>query len=366
MTLLRGELEQRAKKPLLWVGVEVDRFGLQDKIKQLINQLGIPFVTQFMSKAVLPEDDPLFAGVFDGLASSQEVQLLAKESDFTLGLGVWLNDINTLGWSAADGHPNFDRTAFVSLDTVKFGTSFIPQVSLADFVESLLQSQATCASRLVPARSAPLTKACPSDTITYQGFYDYIATNEYICKNTIIGSDASLNYFGSMHLTVLTEGGFVAQSSYSSIGYIGAAATGIALARPHHRVVVFTGDGGFQMTAQCLSTQTRYGLNPILFVINNGVYGVEQWLHDSAIFLTHSEYSPSCVMHSWKYSQLSNVFGDNCRGWKVDNYRELETAIQGAISNTKGPSLIEVVVDKWSIPRNAEWKEKFDRPHALS
>ncbi|WP_280707817.1 MULTISPECIES: thiamine pyrophosphate-dependent enzyme [Kitasatospora] len=80
-----------------------------------------------------------------------------------------------------------------------------------------------------------------------------------------------MNYFGSLLLDVPAPGGFIVQSSYSSIGYIAAAATGVCLAkRDDQRVMVFSGDGGFQMTAQCLSTQTRFGLNPIIFVIGNG------------------------------------------------------------------------------------------------
>jgi len=63
-------------------------------------------------------------------------------------------------------------------------------------------------------------------------------------------TDASMNYFGSLLLDVPSPGAFIAQSSYSSIGYIAPAATGVCLAkRPGQRVMVFSGGGGFQMTA---------------------------------------------------------------------------------------------------------------------
>src|SRR5262249_30419197 len=154
----------------------------------------------------------------------------------------------------------------------------------------------------------------------------------YVCENTIVGSDPSLNYFGSMWLKVGAQGGYVAQSSYSSIGYIGPAATGLSLAKQSdQRVVVFTGDGGFQMSAQCLSTQARYKLNPIIFVVNNGVYGVEQWLANAGVFQVHNGdkssdkekavtspddptgFSPSCLLRRWEYGPLQDVFGKDCR-----------------------------------------------------
>ena len=191
------------------------------------------------------------------------------------------------------------------------------------------------------------------EEITYQGFYDAIP--QYIDGNTIIGSDASMNYFGSLLLKVPSAGGFIAQSSYSAIGYIGPASTGVCLAKKsEQRVMVFAGDGGFQMTAQCLSTLARFGLNPIIFVINNGVYGVEQWLADASVFSSDKPFYKSCFLHPWNYSKLADVFG--CQGWKVETYGELRDAITGALLNSSGPSIIEVVVANKSIPSNAEWK----------
>ncbi len=341
---------QAAAKPLIWVGVEIDRLGLHDKAQSLIRQLNVPYVTELLSKAVLSEDDALFAGVFDGQASSAAVQDLARDSDFVLALGVWLTDINTLGW-----HIDYDKTAFVSFDAVKYGTCFSPQVSLEDLMDGLLASKVTRQAPdrpLTPAYTAPVVDFAYEE-ITYQGFYDTIP--QYIDKNTILGADASMNYFGSLLLKVPAARGFIVQSSYSAIGYIAPAATGICLAKTDaQRVMVFSGDGGFQMTAQCLSTQTRFGLNPIIFVINNGVYGVEQWLGDVSVFHTDKPFYRSCVLHPWNYSRLAEVFG--CQGWKVCTYGELGDAIKGALANSGSPSLIEVVVAEKSIPSNADWK----------
>jgi indolepyruvate decarboxylase len=194
-----------------------------------------------------------------------------------------------------------------------------------------------------------------TDPVTYQGFYDFIS--EYIDRNTIIGSDASMNYFGSLLLKVRVPGGFIAQPSYSAIGYIAPAATGVCLAKKHdQRVMVFSGDGGFQTTAQCLSTQTRFNLNPIIFVIDNGVYGVEQWLADASVFHADKPFYKSCILHPWNYSKLAEVFG--CQGWKVGNYGELREAIAGALANSNSPSIIQVVVPSKSIPSNAAWKAR--------
>lgn len=346
-----GAALQKAARPLLWIGVEVDRFGLYDKVAALVRQLNVPYVTELLSKSVLAEDDLLFRGVFDGQASSAGTKSLVEDADLVLGLGVWLTDLNSLGWAV-----DLDKTAILSFDAVKFGTYFKPQVSLGHLIDGL--AAGGFANDAPPDGSRPSAGAGAAAIeldaeITYTGFYDFIA--QYIDENTIVGSDASLNYFGSLLLEVPAARSFVAQSSYTSIGYIGPAATGVCLAkREQQRVMIFAGDGGFQMTAQCLSTQTRFGLNPIVFIMNNGVYGVEQWLADATVFYTDKPFFESCRLHTWNYSKLADVFG--CEGRQVATYDELNDAIQAAMANTSSPTVIDVVIDSKSLPVNAEWK----------
>jgi acetolactate synthase-1/2/3 large subunit len=38
-------------------------------------------------------------------------------------------------------------------------------------------------------------------------------------------------------------------------------------------VVCFAGDGDFQMTCQELATAAQYGAQPIILILNNGIYG---------------------------------------------------------------------------------------------
>ncbi|MDI4232502.1 thiamine pyrophosphate-binding protein [Bradyrhizobium sp. Arg237L] len=353
---------ESAARPLIWLGAEIDRFGLEKQAKALIEQLNIPYVTQLMSKAVLPENDPYFIGVFVGKSSSDTVQDLVRDSDFILALGVWLTDINTLGWP-----PDIDKTAFVSFGTVKFGTYFGPQVSLEDFMEGLLA--AGISPRSEPLPQLPGDAGCKiglDQRITYQGFYDFIP--KYITDRTIVGADASLNYFGSLLLKVTAARGYFSQSSYSSIGYIAPAATGICLARasdqkvPDQRVMVFTGDGGYQMTAFCVATQTRFKLNPIIFVMDNGVFAVEQWLADASVFKSSTDkFKDGLDVHRCSYFKMSEVVG--CMGRRVTTYGELETAINEALTKDDIPSIIHVELEPKSIPKNAEWKALIDGIH---
>lgn len=351
LELIQKKLEN-AKNPLLWIGAEIDRFGLHAQTEALIKKLNIPYATELLCKGILSENDPQFAGVFDGQSSSPETMELFEKSDFVLALGIWLSDINSLG----EGVNSYDAMALAATETVRYGSIFIPQVPLDHLLAGLLDAEITCVPQAQPQPPETPSAPDPDEKITYQGFYDFLQNRPYINDQTLLGSDASLNYFGSLFLKVGAPRGYIAQSSYSSIGYIGPAATGMCLAKnDDQRVIVFTGDGGFQMSAQCLSTQTRFGLNPILFVMDNGVYGVEQWLYDASVFTTEKSFLKSCVLHRWDYSKLADVFG--CKGWEVNTYAELQTAIEEAIANTDSPSIIQIKLPNKSIPQNALWKK---------
>ena len=54
-----------------------------------------------------------------------------------------------------------------------------------------------------------------------------------------------------------------------SVGWGTPAALGMCLAAPEDRTVMVTGDGAHQMTANELGTMSRYGVKPILTVLNN-------------------------------------------------------------------------------------------------
>ena len=58
-----------------------------------------------------------------------------------------------------------------------------------------------------------------------------------------------------------------------AMGYGVPAAIAAKLADPSRTVVCFAGDGDFQMTSQELATAAQAGAQPIILILNNGIYG---------------------------------------------------------------------------------------------
>lgn len=341
---------RKAERPLLWAGVELERFGLATPLSALIGQLGIPYVTSLSGKGVLSEDHPHFLGVFNGPSTPDPVARIVESADYVLALGVWLTDENLLGYEL-----DWGGLTLAARDVVRTGTATQAQVTLADLLEGLQRvgDIGAVPSPDRPARASASDQPSDDQPLTYQGFYDAIAP--YVDESTLVMGGTGFNFFGSEALRIKRQSGYVSQSTYADIGYVTPAAIGASLgAEPGARALVFAGDGGFQMTAQCIGTMAELGIDPVIFLLDNGVYGIEQWLADPEVYATDEPFYKLAVLHRWDYAKLAESLGG--RGWKAETYGQLGQAVKEALAHTDGPSLIQVRVPEKSVPELAEWK----------
>ena len=98
------------------------------------------------------------------------------------------------------------------------------------------------------------------------------------------------------------------------------------------------GDGAFQMTGMELSTALRYGLTPIVILLNNGGYGTERPILDG----TFND------IFNWNYHKLPDVLGAGV-GVKVDKEQSFIEALQLAKKDINTMHLIEVVLDPYDF-----------------
>ena len=83
-----------SKQPVIIAGVEIHRFGLQDKVLQLTDKTNIPIVATVLSKSVISEDHPSYIGVYEGAMGHQSVREYIESSDCLILLGAVMTDIN--------------------------------------------------------------------------------------------------------------------------------------------------------------------------------------------------------------------------------------------------------------------------------
>jgi indolepyruvate decarboxylase len=115
------------------------------------------------------------------------------------------------------------------------------------------------------------------------------------------------------------------------------------VAAPDRRVVLVTGDGSHQLTAQEISQFGRYGLKPIVFVLNNSGYLIERLLCAEPDIAYND-------IASWRYSALPHALG--CDDWftaRAATCGELDQALTQAAEGDTA-TYIEVVTDTYVAP----------------
>lgn len=344
---------RRADSAVVWGGVELQRYGLHEAFESIVDCLDVPYLTTRPGKGLLPEDHARFAGILDVNGTTPSVKTLIDETDYVLGLGI--------GVSNAPLPPVLRSTAPTAtiystdhqIESPSPATTVLPTPNPSSFL-SALRTELTTASVSVRSphvdlapHSTPSSSPSPSASgITYDGFFDLIG--EYVDDDTLLMSGIGFERFGSQQLPALQPSGFLCQDAYRDAGYVTPAAIGADLGSDADRVLVFVGDGGFQMTAQCIGTMAEKGIDPIIFVLNNGVYATEQWALNSDTFEHNAPFSAQTILQQWHYRKLPDAFGG--RGWRVETYDQLTSVVTEAFRYKGGPLLLDVRMEQRSFP----------------
>jgi indolepyruvate decarboxylase len=342
-----------AKKPLFWIGHEISRYNLHEPVKKLLKLTGLPFVTSLLGKSVLGEDTPGFVGVYEGVFISPKARPYTENSDCIFALGVWNTDINTLGIETYEtGNP---ASVFASRNVVKVGLDLYVQVSLENFINSLIE----CAENDPISKENlvyPILKQpeVPEGRITFDGFMAEL--NSYLKTDNIVVADIGISANGnSAFLTINRQEGYHIQALWASIGWSVPAGLGASFVSGS-RTIVIVGDGAFKLTCQEIATMVRYNRNTVVFVMNNGVYAVEQMFLDPAPFKSDSTpFEAANVLQRWDYGGLMNGFsnGEEAHGKsaKVTTQTELKQTLRDIDKHPDTCWLVDIYLDERDYPK---------------
>lgn len=320
-----------SKKPIILAGVEIHRFGLQDKLLALAEQSSIPIAATLLGKSVIRETHPLYIGLYEGAMGRVEVTEYVEESDCLILLGTFMTDVN-LGIYTANLDPA--KCIYATSEQLRIHHHHYHGVMLADFIDEMSARKPSPPKRAIPAILNTKTEQFaldPNAKITIERMVARL--NEQIDDETIAICDIGDSLFAGTELRTQDRTDFISPAYYTSMGFSVPAALGAQVARPNDRVLVICGDGAFQMTGMELSTIVRRGYAPIIIVLDNGGYGTERFLHEG-----EWDYNE---IHGWAYSKLPEVLGGGT-GYDVSTEGEFDAAIAKAWQDKTGMSLIHV------------------------
>lgn len=337
---------QAAGLPVIWAGVEIQRFGLQDTLQQMVDASGLPFTTTSLGKTVLDEAQPQFIGTYAGPASPALTRAVMTATDCPIALGTIITD-DYLNIMAA----SFGKMIEVTDQEARIGYQYYRRVSLKDFVEGLLarfQAAQTAPRKYALPLAAPeeSVNTKPDDRLTYNIFFhelgDFLKRDQLTDDVALVlGESTSLYVFGN--LCGLPRNSFVAQAAWGSLGHETGCALGVALGSGKRPFVV-AGDGGFRMICQELSSLASEKCNAVVFVMSNQVYAIEQAFVDIQAFQPQGQFAAFDVLPSWDYQALARAFG--AQGRRVESVQQLRTVLEEVKGIEKTPCLVEVVIPR--------------------
>lgn len=323
----------QSKNPVILAGVELHRFGFQHKLLKLVEEKRIPVVATLLGKSVIPESHPLYLGIYEGAMGRKEITEFVEDSDCVIILGAFMTDVN-LGIYTA----NLDRSRSIYATSEKINVRYhtYEAVMFNDFIDGINSPQ-------LKRRKKPNLGWATSDStefevdpnakITVERLFKHL--NEFISDELTVIADVGDSLFGAAELQIQQHTNFLSPAYYTSMGFAVPASVGAQLSTPNTRPLVIVGDGAFQMTGTELSTTVRYGLNPIVLLLNNHGYGTER-------HLLEGEFND---IGCWNYSSLPTLFSSG-RGFHVRTEGEFEDAMKTAITEDQNFTLIEVELEK--------------------
>ena len=269
---------ENARQPVLLLGVEIHRFGLQEDAVRLAEESGIPMAATMLGKGVVAETHPLYMGLYEGALGRDEVTKYVEASDCVLMLGTFMTDIN-LGI----------YTAELDLGECIYVTS--EAAAACGTITTTTCSWPISCGRSPPGTRGPKTPPPPAPTefwkepftlrpnepITVTRLIDRL--DEQLDDDTVVIADVGDALFGATELTTRGKTEFISPAYYTSMGFAVPAALGVHVARPDARVVAIVGDGAFQMTGMEFSNLVRHKFPTIVIVLDNKGYGTERLLH---------------------------------------------------------------------------------------
>jgi len=346
LTAITARLET-AHSPVILAAFTIGRYGLQSELEALLTATGIPFAATGMSKGMLSESHPLYVGQHNGESSLGDVRKIVEGADLVLDLGgVVYSDAETGGYSA-----DLDSSKVITVypDHVEIGSVAVTggrgeatygPVHIKDVLVALTKQAPTFSTPAFSRPASPLpAPGAPGDPVTDVSLFSRL--EQFLESGDTVVADTGTCDIAATAMLLPDGVHFEHAQLWGCIGWGTAAALGVALADPSRRVILVQGDGGHQLTANHIGTMGHYGINPIIVLLNNGIFGIEE------IVLGNS--NPDKIRNfdrlaQWQYHKLPEAMG--CRDWyctSVQTNAEFNTALEKARKHP-GAAYIEVLL----------------------
>ena len=271
------QMLKAAKKPVILMGgtnwSETGRAALQN----FAEQSDIPVVAAFRYQDQFDNFSPAFTGEA-GVGMLPHVKALIRDADLILAINVRFGEMTTDSYTLLNVPVPQQKLIHVHPSDAEIGKIYVPELGIhacpSSFAQSLQPVSGAWADWRKAAREAYLAsfdapaQPSPVDMVAVMAYLRDRMPEDVILTNGAGNFTVWPNKFAKFGTTAR----LLAPQS-GAMGYGVPAAIAAKVAEPESMVVCFAGDGDFQMNCQELGSAMQAGAQPIILILNNGIYG---------------------------------------------------------------------------------------------
>ncbi len=347
-----NEKIKNSKKPIVLGDVLIKRYDARIEFKEFVEKSGIPVTNFMMGTNLISPDYKNYLGTYFSGFRNPTAQKWLEKTDCLIAVGAIYSDLNAFGFNLPykiNSHIAIYGT-YTYINNIRYDN-----IKMSDVLEGL--------SKVVDSHNFDIEiekfkyeKPNTQNTkLTSEYFYPRI--QELLKENDILIAETGIIPQGVAQIELPNNVEVQTQTLWGSIGWATPATLGTCIANRNSRVILLTGEGSHQLTAMELGSMLRYGVKPIIIVLNNNGYTIERILSDNP----DDKFNDIMQMN---YSKFARVFDGEIWSTKVETAEDFDKALKVTQIMNK-LCYIEACMDKMDAPALtteliAHFKEKSE------
>jgi len=330
---------RQAERPIFYVGGGVTRSCAAEELMDLAESLNVPVTTTLMGLGAFPAKHSNSLGML-GMHGHYAANTAISDADLIIAVGVRFDDrvtgnVKKFAPDAEIVHIDVDASSVRQNIKINYPITGDAKTVLAQMICKLEETNG--GNTLHIQDWWDQIRSWQTDFPLSYEFTDDVIKPQYLCEelarltdnDAIVATDVGQHqmwlaqYYGFRRMRQsLTSGGL------GTMGFGLPAALGAQIAFPDKQVIAFVGDGGFQMTAQELTTAVNYRTNLKIIVMNNENLGmVRQWQE----IIYDKNYSEVDLSSSPDFVRLAEAYG--AKGLRAEHPSHLEDVLREGLSS---------------------------------
>ncbi|WP_247944687.1 acetolactate synthase large subunit [Streptococcus oralis] len=334
----------KAKKPVLLAGGGISYAEASKELNEFAERYQIPVVTSLLGQGTIATSHPLFLGM-GGMHGSFAANIAMTEADFMISIGCRFDDRLT-------GNPKTfaknAKVAHIDIDPAEIGkiiSADIPVVGDAKKALQMLLAEPTVHNntekwieKVTKDKNRVRSYDKKERVVQPQAVIERIG--ELTNGDAIVVTDVGQHQmWTAQYYPYQNERQLVTSGGLGTMGFGVPAAIGAKIANPEKEVVLFVGDGGFQMTNQELAILNIYKVPIKVVMLNNHSLGmVRQWQES----FYEGRTSESVFDTLPDFQLMAQAYG--IKNYKFDNPETLEKDLEVILEDV--PMFIEVDISR--------------------